>query len=152
MSDSVQPHRWQPTRLPRPWDSPDNTGVGCHFLLQCMKVVAQSCPTLSNPVDCSPPDFSVPGILQARILEWVSIPFSRGSSWLRDQPGLQHCRRILYCLSQGLSNHPLYMVLYTRPLVNEQEIFVRLIKWRKLKHRVVSHPAAGMLHDLESVI
>ena len=54
MSDSVGPQRWQPTRLPRPWDSPGkNTGVGCHFLLQCMKVksqseVAQSCPTLSD--------------------------------------------------------------------------------------------------------
>ena len=61
MSDSVQPHRWQPTRLPRPWDSPGkNTGVGCHFVLQCMKVkseseVAQSCPTLSDPMDCSLP-------------------------------------------------------------------------------------------------
>ena len=55
MSDSVRPQRWQPTRLPRPWDSPGkNTGVGCHLLLQCMKVkseseVAQLCPTLSNP-------------------------------------------------------------------------------------------------------
>ena len=55
MSDSVQPHRQQPTRLPRPWDSPGkNTGVGCHFLLQCMKVkseseVAQSCLTLVTP-------------------------------------------------------------------------------------------------------
>ena len=55
MSDSVRPHRWQPTRLPRPWDSPGkNTGVGRHFLLQCMKVkseseVAQSCPTLATP-------------------------------------------------------------------------------------------------------
>ena len=54
MSNSVQPHRRQPTRLPRPWDSPDkNTGVGCHFLLQCMKVkseieVAQSCLGDSN--------------------------------------------------------------------------------------------------------
>ena len=61
MSDSVQPQRRQPSRLPRPWDSPGkNTGVGCHFLLQCMKVkseseVAHSCPTLSNPMDCSPP-------------------------------------------------------------------------------------------------
>ena len=56
MSDSVRPHRRQPTRLPHPWDSPGkNTGVGCHFLLQCMKVeseseVAQSCPTLSGPM------------------------------------------------------------------------------------------------------
>ena len=60
MSDSVRPHRWQPTRLPHPWDSPGkNTGVGCHFLLQCMKVksereVAQSCLTLSDPMDCLP--------------------------------------------------------------------------------------------------
>ena len=70
MSDSVQPHRWQPTRLPRPWDSPGkNTGVGCHFLLQCMKVkseseVTQSCLTLSDPMDCSLPGSSVHGIFQ----------------------------------------------------------------------------------------
>ena len=79
MSNSVWPHRRQPTRLPRPWDSPGkNTGVGCHFLLQCMKVesereVAQSCLTLSNPVDCSLPGSSVHGIFQARVLEWVAI-------------------------------------------------------------------------------
>ena len=82
MSDSVRPHRQQPTRLPRPWDSPGkNTGVGCHFLLQCMKVksenaVAQSCPTLSDPMDCSPPGPSVYGIFQARLLEWGAIAFS----------------------------------------------------------------------------
>ena len=82
MSDSVQPHRWQPTRLCHPWDSPGkNTGVGCHFLLQCMKVkseseVAQSCPTLSNPMDCSPPGSSIHGICQARVLEWGTIAFS----------------------------------------------------------------------------
>ena len=82
MSDSVQPQRRQPTRLPHPWDSPGkNTGVGCHFLLQCMKVksqseVAQSCPTLRDPMDCSPPGFSVHGIFQARVLEWVAIAFS----------------------------------------------------------------------------
>ena len=82
MSDSVRPHRRQPTRLPRPWDSPGkNTGVGCHFLLQCMKVnseseVAQSCPTLSDPTDCSPPGSSVHGIFQARVLEWGAIAFS----------------------------------------------------------------------------
>ena len=76
MSDSVRPHRRQPTRLPRPWDSPGkNTGVGCHFLLQCMKgknesEVAQSCLTLSDPMDCSLPGSSVPGVFQARVLEW----------------------------------------------------------------------------------
>ena len=98
MSDSVQPHRWQPTRLRRPWDSPGkNTGVGCHFLLQCMKVKSesevtqscptlsivaaakslQSCPTLCDPIDGSPPGSPVPGILQVRTLEWVAISFSK---------------------------------------------------------------------------
>ena len=82
MSNSVRPHRRQPSRLPRPWDSPGkNTGVGCHFLLQCMKVkseseVAQSCPTLSDPMECSPPGSSVHGIFQARVLEWGAIAFS----------------------------------------------------------------------------
>ena len=82
MSDSVQPHRRQPMRLPRPWDSPGkNTGVGCHFLLHCMKVkseseVAQSCPTLSDPMECSLPGSSVYGIFQARVPEWGAIAFS----------------------------------------------------------------------------
>ena len=68
--------------LPSPWDSPGkNTGVGCHFLLQCMKVkseseVSQSCPTLCDPIDGSPPGSPIPEILQARILEWVAISFS----------------------------------------------------------------------------
>ena len=76
------PHRRQPTRLPRPWDSPGkNTGVGCHFLLQSLKVkseseVAQSCPTPRDPMDCSLPGSSVHGIFQARVLEWVAIAFS----------------------------------------------------------------------------
>ena len=82
VSDSVRPHRWQPTRLPHPWDSPGkNTGVGCHFLLQCMKgksesEVAQSCPTLSDPMDCTLPGSSIHGIFQARVLEWGAIAFS----------------------------------------------------------------------------
>ena len=74
MSDSVRLHRWQPTRLLCPWDSPrKNTGVGCHFLLQHTKVkseseVAQLCPTLSDPMDCSLPGSSVQAIFQARVL------------------------------------------------------------------------------------
>ena len=86
MSDSVRPQRQQPTRLPCPWDSPGkNNGVGCHFLLQCMKVksereVAQSCPTLSDPMDCSLPGASVHGIFQASVLEWGAIAFSESSS------------------------------------------------------------------------
>ena len=66
--------------LPRPWESPgENTGVGCHFLLQCMKVkseVAQLCPTPSDPIDCSLTGSSVHGICKARVLEWVAIAFS----------------------------------------------------------------------------
>ena len=82
-----------PTRLPRPRDSPGkNTGVGCHFLLQCLKVkseneVAQSCPTLSDPMDCSLPGFSIYGILQARVLEWGAIAFSKlGLQRLKKSP------------------------------------------------------------------
>ena len=72
-------------QAPRPWDSPGkNTGVGCHFLLQCRKVkseseVAQSCLTLSDPMDCSPPGSSVHGIFQAGVLEWGAIAFSKPS-------------------------------------------------------------------------
>ena len=130
VSDSVRPHRRQPTRLPHPWDSPGkNTGVGCHFLLQCMKVKVKvkalssvrllvipwtaahqaplsmafsrhlstgssnspcithtgKCKLLSCVRLCDPVDYTVHGILQARILEWVAFPFSRGSF----QPGDQ---------------------------------------------------------------
>ena len=90
MSNSVWRHRRLPTRLPCPWDSPGkNTGVGCHFLLQCMKVkseseAAQSCLTLHNPMDCSLPGSFIHGIFQARVLEWGAIAFS-GSN--EDGPG-----------------------------------------------------------------
>ena len=78
--DYVRPHRQQPTRLPRPWDSPGkNTGVGRHCLLQCMKVkreseVTQWCPTPRDPMDCGPPGSSAHGIFQARGLEWEPLP------------------------------------------------------------------------------
>ena len=88
MSDSAQPHRRKPNRPCHPWDSlGKNTGVGCHFLLQCMKVkseseVTQLCPTLPNPMDCSLPRSSIHGIFQARVLEWhVLVPF------IKDFPG-----------------------------------------------------------------
>ena len=82
MSDSVRPHKWQPTGFLCTWDSPGkNTGVGCHFLLQYMQVkseseVAQSYLTLSDPMDCSLPGSTIHGILQARVLEWGAIAFS----------------------------------------------------------------------------
>ena len=84
----MRPHRRQPTRLRRPWDSPGkNTGVGCHFFLQRMKVksqseVSQSCPTLSDLMDCRLPGSSVHGIFQTRVLEWGAIAFSNNGMLL----------------------------------------------------------------------
>ena len=95
MSNSVRPHRRQPTRLLCPWDSPGkNTGVGCHFLLQCMKVkseteVAPSCPTLHSPMDCSLPGPSVHGIFQARVLEWGAMSFSKQKTYVLATPSSQ---------------------------------------------------------------
>ena len=114
MSDSVRPQRWQPTGLFCPWDSPGkNTGVGCHFPLQCMKVkreseVAQSCPALSDPLDCSLPGASVHGILQAGVLEWAAIAFS--VSWLQspDFSALWLLPEAWRCFSPSFSHvHPI---------------------------------------------
>ena len=78
--------------------------------LYCLLLTAQSCLILCNSVDCSPPGSSVHGILQARILEWVAIPFFRGSSRPRDlYLGLLHCRQVLYHLShQGSPIAPIF--------------------------------------------
>ena len=120
MSDSVRPHRRQPTRLPRPWDSPGkNTGLGCHLLLQCMKVnsesqVAQSCPTLRDPMDCSPPGSSAHGIFQARVLEWGAIS--------------QKADQVVW-YSHLLKNSPQFIVIHTVKgfgRVNKAEIDVFL--------------------------
>ena len=104
VSDSVRPHKQQPTRLCRPWDSPGkNTGVGCHFLLQCMKVkseseVAQLRPTLCDPMDCSLPGSSIHGIFQATVLEWGAIAFSHAFLWgLRNS--LAHS--LVFCCDQN---------------------------------------------------
>ena len=88
MSDSVRPHRWKPTSILHLWDSPGkNTGVGCHFLLQCMKVkseseVAQLCLTLRDPMDCSLPGSSANRSFQARVLEWGAIALGK-CGWLK---------------------------------------------------------------------
>ena len=100
---TLRPHGRQPTRLPPPWDYPGkNTGVACHFLLQCRKVkseseVAQSCPTLSDPMDCSPPGSSIHGIFQARVLEWGAIAFSETSAadTLSQIPGSRVVRKCI---------------------------------------------------------
>ena len=101
MSDPVQPHRWQPTRLLCPRNSPGkNTGVGCHFLPKLCRAAAaaaaakslQSCPTLCDPIDSSPPGSPIPGILQARTLEWVAISFSNAWKWKVKVKLLSHVR------------------------------------------------------------
>ena len=110
MSDSVRPQRRQPTRLPRPWDSPGkNTGVGCHFLLQCMQVkseseVAQSCLTPSDPMDCSLPGSSIHGIFQARVLEWSAIAFSE-SNPKEYQIVRTHTKETIWIQDLASSNH-----------------------------------------------
>jgi len=117
MSDSVRPHRRQPTRPCRPWDSPGkNTGVGCHFLLQCMKVKsesegAQSCPTLSHPMDCSLPGSPIHGIFQARVLEWCAIAFSPIIS--RFIISMDSCMNDLYSFSHLLSHVQLFVTPWT---------------------------------------
>ena len=115
VSDSVRPHGLQPTRLLRPWDSPGkNTGVGCHFLLQCMKVesgseVIQSCLTLSNPVDCSLPGSSIHGIFQATVLEWGAIAFSQTFSSCS-----KRTISLLQCMAFSLSWLPLLQLFSSR--------------------------------------
>ena len=99
--DSVRPHRRQPTRLPRPWNSPGkNTGVGCHFLLQCMKVkseseVAQSCPTLATPWTAAyqAPPWDFPG----QSTEWGAIAFPKRCTFRSSQ--INVCPH-MYCFSK----------------------------------------------------
>ena len=116
MSDSVRPHRRQPTSLCHPWDSPGkNTGVGCHFLLQCMKVKSeseegQSCPTLRDPMDCSLSGSSVHGIFQARVLEWVATAlFILWAKYVFVMEDCPKCYRMLAAFlvsTQDASNTP----------------------------------------------
>ena len=121
MSDSVRPHRWQPTRLPHPWDSlGKNTGVGCHFLLQFMKVksqseITQSCPTLSDPMDCSLPGSSIHGIFQARVLESALLTTPRLLI-------LDHSKLWKILKEMGIPDHLTYLL---RNLYAGQEATVR---------------------------
>ena len=137
----MRPHRRQPTRLPRPWDSPGkNTGVGCHFLLPCMKVkseseVAQSCLTLSDPMDRSPPGSSIHGIFQARVLEWVAIAFSIFSIILRKSVESKAAAALrtepLLRTTTPLSGpaQPLVGTAHWQPTVNERPLVVLLSHW-----------------------
>ena len=116
----MQPHRWQPTRLPCSWDSPGkNTGVGCHFLLQCVKVkseseAAQSCPTPSDPMDCSLPGSSAHGIFQARVLEWVVIAFSDRSTYIHSSIHPYSIHPSMYKHVLQLQCNPTYLPIKTK--------------------------------------
>ena len=120
-------HRRQPTRLPCPWDSPGkNTGVGCHFLLQCRKVkseseVSQLCPTLSDPMDCSLPGSSIYGIFQARVLEWGAIAFSESSS------SLQHLHSFLHLTPWALSPHSEMPTLLVQMAILRITVLINLL-------------------------
>ena len=121
MSDSVRPPRWEPARLRCPWDSPGkNTELGCHFLLQCIKVnsereVAQSCLTLSDPMDCSLSGSSVHGIFHSRVLEWVTSGFS--VKWL--QPLYITLQQFLKRTSLQFSVNPQIPLLHQYPKAYE---------------------------------
>ena len=154
MSDSVRPCRRQPTRLPWPWDSPGkNTGVGCHFLLQCMKVkseseAAQSCLILSDSMDCSlPGSSSAHWIFQARVLEWVTIAFSL---FLVKNPNYPAVTRVYsYCHSSMniVKKTPSCGLL--KDILAEFETSTRMI-WIKHKH-MAKHFDHGCVYIFEHI-
>jgi len=133
---AVRPHRRQPTRLPCPWDSPGkNTGVGCHFLLQCMIVkseseVAQSCPTLHDPMDCNPLGSSIHGIFQASVLEWGAIAFyamEYCSVLKRNELSIhEKIRRKLKCILLSGKRQPEKYRYYIIPVCNYTSILEKV--------------------------
>ena len=146
MSDSVRPHRRPPTRLLCPWDSPGkNTGVGCHFLLQCMKVkseseVAQLYPTLSNLMDCSLPGSSVHGIFQARVLEWGAIAFS----YLLLVKHQNHtCQCLGWFLCQKIGKFPCALVTKPNLGLPTQSSTAKPIYW----HQIVVKGSTTLMQD-----
>ena len=153
MSNSLRPHRGQPTRVPRPWDTPGkNTGVGCHFLLQFMKVkseseVTQSCLTLSNPMDCSLPGSSVHGIFQARVLGWGATDKmnsfnaeTKGFPKPMDKDLPKQILEDMYIISNELDSlHPVKVHLKNRSFINILEkhllLFSRYLQPQIKQHR-----------------
>ena len=124
-----QPHRQQPTRLSHPWDSlGKNTGVGCHFLLQCMKVkseseVTLSCPTLSDPMDCSLPGSSIHGIFQARVLEWGAIAFSDNGILL------SHKKERIWVSSNEVEEPRAYYTEWSKSEREQQILYININIW-----------------------
>ena len=139
----MQPHRRQPTRLPCPWDSPGkNIGVGCHFLLQCRKVKSESevdqlCPTLSDPLDCSLPGFSIHGIFQARVLEWgchcpLALPMPVGHCMLLS------CMLLLVSpFSSGRNSLRFCFIFYPLLMAVDHHRYKKMIMWLQLQFWMV---------------
>ena len=146
MSDSVRPQRWQPTRLHLPWDSPGkNTGVGCQFLLQCMKVkseseVTQSCPTLSEPLDCRLPGSSVHGILLARVLELGVIGFSETSN-----DGLWSKKLYVACMK------PYYWQLKKKKKKRIKNYDCSIYLWKIMNDLITKIPVGPTLNEKRKV-
>ena len=143
MSNSVRPHRRQPTRLSRPWDSPGkNTGVGCHFLLQCVKLkseseVVQSCPTLHDPMDCSPPGSSARGIFQARVLEWGAITFSEYS--VKVPQKIKKWKQSRCPSANEWLNNPCHIhTLEYYSAIKRDELLIHVTTWMNLQRMLLS--------------
>ena len=157
MSDSVRPHRRQPIRLCHPWDSPGkNTEVGCHFLFQCMKVkreieVAQSCLTLRDPMDCSLPDSSVHGILQARVLEWGAISFSKRGLYTWTTPDGQYRNQIdnILCSQRWRSSIQSAKIRLGADCGSDHEL---LIKKLRLKLKKAGETTRPFRYDLNQIL
>ena len=158
MSNSVRPHRWKPTRLLCPWDSPGkNTGVGCHFLLQRMNVksereAAQSCPTLRDPMDCSPPGSPVHGIFQARVLEWGAVAFSVCMLYPDEKKNFwkKEIRKKIFKWTKTnlyITNLRMFIIIMIRIILNKSLVFEKKKKkwgWRyfeflDLREHITSH-------------
>ena len=145
VSDSMWLHRWQPTRRPYSWDSlGKNTGVGCHFLLQFMKVkseseVAQSCPTLCDPMDCSLPGSSVHEIFQARVLEWGATAFSTTWGLMKKQRNMANS---LLMISLIVLTRPLYLKPPPPLKWNIIEYAKSRFNWASLIAQLVKNPPA----------
>ena len=153
MSDPQRPHGLQPTRLLHPWDFPGtSTGVGCHCLL---RLVAQLCPTLCNPMDWGLPGFSVPEILQARILEWGSHSLLQGIFPTQgSNPGLPHCRQTLLILSDTLiftsSGYEIicnYSLNWEKAMAPHSSTLAWKIPWMEEPGRLQSMGSLRVRHD-----
>ena len=120
MSDSVRPHRQQPTRLPRPWDSPGkNTGVGCHFLLQWwkwkVKVKPLSPVRLTTTPGTAAPGSSIHGIFQARVLEWGAIAFSVNTFEIHLKGRCDRQTWLWFLNEQSFASLPFFFFFFTYP-------------------------------------